>query len=165
MEGRALVTPFAEEIIAELPSLRRYACALTGSRRTGDEYIRVALIALAEEPWRIGAGADVKPQLFRLFHHAVDALHVRARGPSNDEPETGLHQSVQRAVLDLPLLTRKLLLLVTLERFRLERAAAILGVPIRDAQRRLVRARKALCGLARIPHDVPREPTQLSGAA
>ena len=159
------MTLLTEEIIAELPSLRRYACALTGSRRTGDEYIRIALAALAEEPWRLGTGADVKPQLFRLFHHAVDAPFVRAWDPSSDEADTVPHPNIERGVLDLPLLSRKLLLLVTLERFPLEHAAAILGVPIRDAEQRLIWARRALCSPARISHDVEGEPAQLRGAA
>jgi RNA polymerase sigma-70 factor (ECF subfamily) len=159
------MTPLDQEIVEQLPSLRRYACALTGNRQIGDEYVHAALAALADEPWRIGASDDVKPQLFRLFHHVMDALHVRISEASNDADDADPYQDIKRGLLDLPLLTRKLLLLVTVERFPLERAASVLGLPAREAKRRFARARIELSGLARSSHDVRSVPPRQSGAA
>jgi len=159
------MTSLDQEVVEQLPSLRRYACALTGNRQIGDEYVRAALAALAEEPWRIGAGDDVKPQLFRLFHHVVDALHVRVPAALNDAVEAGPYQSIKQEVLDLPLLSRKLLLLVTVERFPLERAASVLGMPIREAERRLARSRMELSRLVQPADGARPAPTQQCSVA
>jgi len=42
------MAPLIQEIATLLPSLRRYAGAVTGDQRSGDRYIRVALEILAE---------------------------------------------------------------------------------------------------------------------
>ena len=62
------MTDLAQEIAVRLPYLRRYARALTGSQTRGDEYIRVCLEVLVEEPSRIADGEDLRVQLYRLFH-------------------------------------------------------------------------------------------------
>ena len=130
-----------QRIVETLPSLRRYACALSGDRRTGDEIIRVALMVLAEDPRHVRADADAKFQLFRLFHRVFDALVVPAESPQEDSAEIDPYRELKLGLLSLPLMNRKLLLLVTMEGFSLERAAELLGLPAREARLRLVRAR------------------------
>ena len=66
------MTPLAADILHIVPGLRRYAFALTGSRRSGDEYIRIALETLIEEPWRSGTGGDVKFMLYELLHRTLE---------------------------------------------------------------------------------------------
>jgi Response regulator of citrate/malate metabolism len=60
------------QIIQQLPYLRRYARALTGSQQTGDQQIRFCLEALLQAPERLKGGSSLPVRLFRLFHQTVD---------------------------------------------------------------------------------------------
>ena len=133
--------PLNQEIADVLPSLRRYGRAVTGDRRTGDRYILVALEILSEEPWRIRTGQDVKFRLYKLFD---DVLSIFEPGPMKDADRADPYHRLRRGVLDLPLLSRKLLLLVMLERFSVARAAELLELPEREAEIHLAGARAQL---------------------
>ena len=135
------MAPLRKQIIETLPSLRRYACALTGDRNTGDEYIRVALMVLAEDPRHLRTAADVKFQLYKLFHRVLDVLIVPVADALEGFADSDPYYGLKRGLMALPLLSRKLLLLTTMQGFALERAAELLGLPVREARLRLVRAR------------------------
>ncbi len=138
------MTVLRQRIVDALPSLRRYACALVGDRRTGDQYIRIALEMLSQEPWRIQPSDDVKFELYKAFHDALDVRFIFASDPSEDGDDADPYRGVKRGLLDLPLVNRKLLLLVTVEGFSLKRAAELLRLPEREAKSRLARARMEL---------------------
>ena len=138
------MTPLRERIVDALPSLRRYACALVGNRRTGDRYIRIALDVLSQEPWRVQICDDVKFELYKAFHDALGARFIFDSDPPEDWDDADPHHSVKRGLLDLPLVNRKLLLLVTLEGFSLKRAAELVQLPEREATLRFVRAHMEL---------------------
>ena len=73
----------SREIMKQLPYLRRYARAISGSQERGDRYIRVALETIVQEPGRIDPDANVKQQLFQLFHDVwtmVDSAMRRGDG-------------------------------------------------------------------------------------
>jgi hypothetical protein len=135
------MTPLSQEIANVLPSLRRYGRAVTGDRHTGDRYILVALEILSEEPWRIRPGHDVKFRLYKLFD---DVLSIFEPGPMKDVDRADPYHRLRCRVLDLPLLSRKLLLLVMLERFSVARAAELVGLPEREAEIHLAGARAQL---------------------
>ena len=59
-------------IAAELPFLRRYARALTGSQRLGDAAVRCTLEAILEAPDDHDFGEETKFGLFQVFHQAFD---------------------------------------------------------------------------------------------
>lgn len=144
------MTRLNQEIVALLPSLRRYARAVTGGRRTGDRYVCITLEILAEEPWRIGTGCDLKFHLYGLFDHVLSIFEPDPGRDGIDQSDP--YHRLKRSVLDLPLKSRKLLLLVLLERFPLRRAAELLQMPAREAAVHLVYARARLSGLtAEIP--------------
>jgi RNA polymerase sigma-70 factor (ECF subfamily) len=139
------MTPLNQEIVNALPSLRRYGRAVTGDRHTGDRYILVALEILSEEPWQIQPGQDVKFRLYKLFN---DVLSIFEPGLMKDIDRADPYHRLRRGVLDLPLLSRKLLLLVMLERFSVARAAEMLELPKREAEIHLAGARAQLtCAL------------------
>jgi DNA-directed RNA polymerase specialized sigma24 family protein len=147
------MTPDIQEIATLLPSLRRYAHAVTGDRRSGDRYVRIALEILAEEPWRLRPGHDVKFRLYQLFD---DVLSVFESDPSDDMGDQAdpFHR-LKQGVLDLPMVSRKLLLLVTVERFPLARAAELVRMPAREAEVHLAGAHARLSSVAgefRGPH-------------
>lgn len=135
------MTPLDQEIVHALPSLRRYARAVTGDRHTGDRYVLVALEILSEEPWRIQPGQDMKFRLYKLFD---DVLSIFEPGPMKDIDRADPYHRLRHGVLDLPLLSRKLLLLVVLERFSVARAAEMLELPELEAENHLVGARAQL---------------------
>jgi DNA-directed RNA polymerase specialized sigma24 family protein len=132
------MTPLSQEIANVLPSLRRYGRAVTGDRHTGDRYILVALEILSEEPWRIRPGHDVKFRLYKLFD---DVLSIFEPGPLKDVDRADPYHRLRCRVLDLPLLSRKLLLLVMLERFSVARAAELVGLREREAEIHIAGAR------------------------
>ncbi len=72
-----------QAIIERLPYLRRYARALTGSQRIGDEYVRGCLETLVQEPELLSEGGDVATSLFKQFHRFATAVEV-----STDEVAT-----------------------------------------------------------------------------
>src|SRR4029077_12499697 len=100
---RCSMTMPTDDIIRYLPALRRYASALTGSTRSGDEYIRVALEALVEEPWRLRPGSEVKLELYELFHRALQICRFQ-------ELATPTACETSGRLMQLSLLNRKLLL-------------------------------------------------------
>src|SRR5262249_46656670 len=137
----SLMTPMAQEILQSLPSLRRYARALTGSQQAGDRYVRVCLETLLHEPDRIQAGGDVKFQLFELFHEVLQIFTRDAQEGETENSAQGLKQNrLKQKVLDLPSIDRQVLLLVTLEGFSIGRAARLLRISEREAELRLVTA-------------------------
>ncbi|HLJ19803.1 MAG TPA: hypothetical protein VKU84_06375 [Stellaceae bacterium] len=135
------MTQVAEDIIRILPGLRRYACALTGSTRSGDEYIRVALEALVEEPWRVPPRSDVKPELYSLLHRTLRVCRFQDTDISDSADQ---HADMRHRLHQLSLADRELVLLVDLEGFAPDDAAALLGLSETDAEWRLASARRVL---------------------
>jgi hypothetical protein len=149
------MTSLTVEIAKFLPSLRRYARAVTGDQRSGDRYIRIALEILTEEPWRVRPGHDVKFRLYKLFD---DVLSIFEPGPSDGMiDQADPYHRLKHGLLDLPLLSRKLLLLVTVERFPLSWAAELLQMPTREAEVHLVGARVQLSELTAAFREPPVE--------
>jgi len=145
--------PLANEIGSTLPALRRYACALTGDQRTGDWYVRVALEALLEEPSRISPNGDERFQLYKLLGEVLTidgpaSFNVPSDADADRAEST---DSLKRRVTDLPILTRHLLLLVTLEGFSVRRAAELFGIPESEAEAHLLWARRQLRDCERAP--------------
>ncbi|HET6161223.1 MAG TPA: response regulator [Dongiaceae bacterium] len=114
----------SEKIVENLRYLRRYARALVGSQQAGDTYVRICLEDLLQEPDRISANADVRLQLFRLFHD----VWSRAGAPDSEEGSEPRDLSVEARLQALPISERQMLLLTTLEGFSVQDASQILGL-------------------------------------
>lgn len=119
----------AHEIALRLPYLRRYARALTGSQPRGDEYIRVCLEILVEEPHRIGPDEDLRIQLYRLFH---DIWLPIAR--AEPVPAVPAGRSIAARLEALPPRERQMLLLTALEGFSLDAAASVMRISQAEAR-------------------------------
>ncbi len=129
-----------ELIVNELPYLRRYARALTGSQQRGDRYVRVCLETLLAEPGRLGSEEDLRTGLFRIFHdvwRTVDSVVAE----DGTQPAADPLVRMERGLALLPSRERQLLLLVSLEGFSLAEAARILGIGEEQARRDLEAAR------------------------
>ena len=118
----------SHDIVRLLPYLRRYARALTGSQSTGDEYVRLCLEAILAEPARIKNAADLRVELFAVFHDAWDIVDSAIPEAEGGTDATGIN----RQLAALPSIERQVLLLIALERFSTAETARILDLDEAD---------------------------------
>ncbi|CAN7290523.1 sigma-70 family RNA polymerase sigma factor [Polaromonas sp. LjRoot131] len=143
-----------------IPSLRRYARALTGDAWAADDLVQDTLERACSR-WRLWlAGSDLRAWLFTLMHNifvnqlrrslrqAAAGATVNVEDVENElaAPEAGMAQALdlQRCLLRLPEDQRAVLLLVSLEDLSYEEVAKITGVPVGTVMSRLSRARSRL---------------------
>lgn len=120
------------EVASDLPYLRRYARALTGSQTSGDRYALATLETIVEDGSAISDAPSTKVGLFRAFHR----IWSSSGAPVNDEDDdTGLLEArAQWRLKKLAPNTREALLLRSVERFRFEEIAAIMDVTPEEAE-------------------------------
>ncbi|MEO8857236.1 MAG: sigma-70 family RNA polymerase sigma factor [Burkholderiaceae bacterium] len=149
-----------QPIVEHIPSLRRYARALTGDAWAADDLVQDTLERACVK-WRLWVvGSNLRAWLFTLMHNLfanqlrrVDALSRAADRGDLDEHVDQLvaphaaHEvafDLQRCLLRLPEGQRVVLLLVTLEDMPYEAVAKVLDIPIGTVMSRLSRARSRL---------------------
>ncbi len=115
-------------ITAQLPRLRRYARALTGSQRIGDRMVQVCLEAVVTDRPSGAAATASRLDLFRLFHDVRPAFRLEAGAGRLDVVADPIDRRMQERLIDLPDLDRQLLLLTELEGFSPSEAAAIVRI-------------------------------------
>ena len=147
-------------VVEHIPSLRRYARALTGDAWAADDLVQDTLERACDK-WRLWtAGSNLRAWLFTLMHNLfanqVRRSASRARAglevdldDVSDEladpqaaPDVAL--DLQRCLMRLPEDQRAVLLLVTLEDMPYAEVAQVLQVPIGTVMSRLSRARSRL---------------------
>ncbi len=121
----------SDQIAIQLPYLRRYARALTGSQQSGDTYVRATLeAALADRALRDEI-AESRAALYGAFTRIWATGHVEAA--SLAAAEAGQHeQAAQARLAAIAPIHRQALLLTTVEEFSREDTAAILGVTLAE---------------------------------
>jgi CheY-like chemotaxis protein len=118
---------FAEQVARRLPQLRRFGCALTGSQRSGDAYVRATLETLAEESGWLPGESDPTIVVFGTFCRLWLSVDI------NGSREATLSPWERNADLRLAAMVpqeRLVFLLRQLERFDAEQTASILGTDI-----------------------------------
>ncbi len=68
----------SQSIAPHLPSLRRFARALSGSQESGDAYVVALLEALVENPSVFPSGLDPKIALYRIFLNIWNSVDANA---------------------------------------------------------------------------------------
>jgi CheY-like chemotaxis protein/DNA-directed RNA polymerase specialized sigma24 family protein len=119
----------ADQIGAQLPYLRRYARALTGSQTSGDAYVRATLeAALADDALRdeICKG---RVKLYSAFNRIWSSSHVET---IDAEVPGMLEQAAQTRLAGITPTHRQALLLTTLEEFSREDTAEVLAIAVGD---------------------------------
>lgn len=113
----------AQEVASNLPYLRRYGRALTGSQKSGDAYVTTLLEALVNDDAVLPPSLSPRVALYKLFTDVWKSVPVNleTRG------ETGVGQ-VERRIEGLTPQSRQAFLLVSMERFQPPEVASILGV-------------------------------------
>jgi DNA-directed RNA polymerase specialized sigma24 family protein/CheY-like chemotaxis protein len=128
--------PLGEEVANNLPYLRRYARALTGSQSTGDAFVRATLeAALADEDLKASLSGGRVP-LYRAFNKVWSSAYLEVA--DGDASDGGEHELAARDRLrNITPLNRQALLLTTLEDFSVDQAAEIMDLDS-DAVQKLV---------------------------
>lgn len=129
-----------EDLLPHLPFLRRHARLLTGATAIGDEYVRLCLELIAEEPQRLN-GSDIRQTLFKAFHDSWSLLN-----PEPDAKSAGLTREdrLEAGLTKLGSMERRVLLLVAVEEFSREEAGSILGLSVADVRNLLVKGQQDL---------------------
>jgi RNA polymerase sigma-70 factor (ECF subfamily) len=150
-------------LVEALPRLRRYATALVGDVATADDLVQDCL----ERAWKnrdtLRDESTVYAWLRTILHNAnIDRIRLRRRRPDEAESldtvnETiaagmtddgpSLSMDVVRAMNQLSIEHRQILLLIGLEGVSYREVADELGLPIGTVMSRLARARERLRAL------------------
>jgi len=120
MEGEGALST-SQAVLQQLPYLRRYARALSGSQASGDAYVAATLESLIASPQILDAGTNSRVALYRLFTKIWNSVAVNGKAEAAGAilpPEQHLTQITPRP--------RQAFLLVALEGFSEEDAADVL---------------------------------------
>jgi DNA-directed RNA polymerase specialized sigma24 family protein/CheY-like chemotaxis protein len=115
-----------------LPYIRRYARALTGDQTTGDQYVRVALEALAAGERSLDPGLTPRVALYQVFH-AIWCSSGAQLEPREEEDAADPQNAGQRLMRIAPR-CRQAFLLTALEGFTPNEAAQILGCDFSEVE-------------------------------
>ncbi|MCM2341583.1 sigma-70 family RNA polymerase sigma factor [Rhodoferax sp.] len=162
-----------ELMVAQIPSLRRYARALTGDTWAADDLVQDTLERACNK-WRLWlVGTNLRAWLFSVMHNLfVNQLRQSAGGArpamqdidelADDLPAPASNPDqaldLQRCLLRLPPEQREVLLLVSMEDMSYAEIAKVTGVPLGTVMSRLSRARARLQALLDAPARVRTEP-------
>jgi len=155
-------------LIEQLPSLRRYARALTGNAWAADDLVQDTLERACAK-WRLWVvGSDLRAWLFTLMHNlymsqrraarvalnsvSIDELESELQAPTNNSDDP---LDISRCLQRLPADQRAVLLLVVLEDMSYKEAAGVLAIPIGTVMSRLSRARSRLRELMEAGRPAP----------
>ncbi|AUH33235.1 response regulator [Paracoccus tegillarcae] len=113
----------AQIIGRELPFLRRYARALTGTQSAGDNYAAATLEAILSDRSMLEGSSDIRVGLFKAFHAIWQSSGqpVELQGDAD-----GREARAQAHMRNLTPNSREALLLRTIETFRYDQVAEII---------------------------------------
>ena len=159
-----------ELLVAQIPSLRRYARALTGNTWAADDLVQDTLERACSK-WRLWlVGSNLRAWLFSVMHNLfvnqlrqspergqVSLVDMDEVADKLQAPESDMGQALdlQRCLLRLPAEQREVLLLVSLEDLSYAEVAKVTGVPMGTVMSRLSRARARLQVLLDAPATTP----------
>jgi len=113
----------AESIAPHLPYLRRYARSLTGSQKSGDNYVAAVLEALIADASSFDRTLAPRVALYRAFTKVWNSISVNQSSEDPDASEKSLPERRLESITPLP---RQAFLLVSVEGFTTAEAAQIL---------------------------------------
>ena len=128
-------------VALHLPSLRRYARALTGNQTSGDQYALAALETVLAEPALIANASDAKVALFNVFH-----MVWASSGAPVAQADSRLSAAAQAHMAELTPNSREALLLHFIEVFSLDQIGAIMQIDAEEAQGLISRALHEMTG-------------------
>ncbi len=117
--------PTSEIVGENLPYLRRYARALSGSQSSGDAYVAAALEAMAQDRGVLDSGLPVRIGLYRLLTKIWNSVAENTRATPGD-----LNEAVERHLAQITAKPRQAFLLISLEGLSEQDAACVLDVDV-----------------------------------
>jgi RNA polymerase sigma factor (sigma-70 family) len=143
-------------LVEVIPRLRRYARALVADRAAADDLVQDTLERAWSKRHLFRRGSDLRAWLFTVMHN-VHVNKARAARPAQlldeDMPELAqrpaqgeglMLRDLERALAQVPVEQREVLLLVVLEEMSYDEVARTLGIPLGTVMSRLSRAREKL---------------------
>ncbi|WP_284126574.1 response regulator [Parerythrobacter aestuarii] len=122
----------SQQVAAQLPFLRRYARALTGSQHTGDLFVRATLeAAVADDALRQDLGKG-RVTLYKAFNALWSSGYLEVDQPGGTG--NGHEQAATQRLRTVTPLNRQALLLTTLEDFTVGEAAEIMEIAPHDVE-------------------------------
>ncbi len=150
---------FGVELEVHIASLRRYARSLLRNHVDAEDLVQEALARAIARSDSFQTGTNLRAWLFTILHNIhvnqirsrashpdevpIDAVEHRLTTPPRQEERVEVRE-MMRAVDELPLEQRQVLMLVALEGLKYDEVAEVLGVPIGTVMSRLSRAREAV---------------------
>ncbi|NNK15921.1 MAG: response regulator [Sulfitobacter sp.] len=128
----------SDQLGANIPYLRRFSRAMTGSQQSGDTFAAATLEAILADR-SILDGHDVKTGLFKVLY----GIWASAGAPV-DDGESGARAKAQRRLASLTNNSREALLLHTIEGFSFDEVAQIIGVQQAEAEDLISIARREM---------------------
>ncbi|MEQ1577970.1 MAG: response regulator [Hyphomicrobium sp.] len=117
----------ATEIAPHLPYLRRFARSLCGNQDSGDAYVVHTLEAIIADPPAFPTDVEPKIGIYRAFVRVWNSIHINSLSSSAQiETDAALTDRRIEALTPRP---RQAFLLVSVEGFNRDEAAAILECP------------------------------------
>jgi len=150
---------FVSALVAQLPSLRRYAVALVRNAALADDLVQDSIERALRQSAQLRDLQSLSAWLRRILHNLYidETRRNRSRGQQQDIMEFEDHLELSTPAIDnnatrdflkamntLSLEHRQILLLVGLEELSYREVADELGVPIGTVMSRLARARERL---------------------
>ncbi len=132
----------SDQLGANIPYLRRFSRAMTGSQQSGDTFAAAALEAILADR-SILDGHDVKTGLFKVLY----GIWASAGAPVEDG-EDGARAKAQRRLASLTNNSREALLLHTVEGFSFAEVGEIIGVEQSEAEELISIARNEMADSA-----------------
>jgi DNA-directed RNA polymerase specialized sigma24 family protein/CheY-like chemotaxis protein len=118
------VMTLANEILPHLPYLRRFARCLTGGQESGDAYVTATLEALVADPSTFPTGVPARTALYQVFLKVWNSVSLNGATDMADREHDGV---ITRRLEAITPIARQAFLLVSVEGFTIDDAAAVLG--------------------------------------
>jgi len=159
VRGETKVSEFHQLIEQQIPRLRRYARALIRNRDRADDLVQDTLdrALIKEQFWQ--SGTNLGAWLFTIMHNqnvnnlrrdiresgVVDIEQISRTQPATTDPTASRQLfELERALAQLSVDQRQVILLVGLEGMSYENTAGILHIPVGTVRSRLSRGRDIL---------------------
>jgi RNA polymerase sigma-70 factor (ECF subfamily) len=148
-----------DDLVAEIPSLRRYGRSLAGSRAAADDLVQDTLERAIQKFHLFEPGTKLRLWLFTIMRNifldhyrktkkvgmvSIDVSDVHAEHRPADQLDKLIHRDLVTQMARLKPEYLELLVLVGLEGLSYELAASMTGVPLGTVRSRLFRARNML---------------------
>ncbi len=132
----------SQTIVPELPFLRRFARALSGSQESGDAYVVAMLEALVADNSMFPKSMDTKTAVFHTFLKVWNSIALNETKGSDRDLSLG--NAPERRLEAISSRPRQAFLLITVEGLSIEKAAQVLDTTVEEVRALIDQAGKEI---------------------